>query len=244
MKISKYKCLKYSLLLIPFLLISSIIFYLNNYYKAMPEVKNVLISNDKEEYTSSPWIEFTSKASSVNKGIIIYPGGKVDPNAYAPLAKNLSEAGFKIVIVPMPFNLAMFSPNKAEEVIAKYANIKDWYIAGHSLGGVFASQYAYNNQDKIKGLILLASYPQDKNNLSSSNMKVLSIYGTKDGFVTQNKIDASKKLLPKDTKWLPINGGNHSQMGWYGFQKGDNKADITREDQQKIVESAIIDFVS
>jgi hypothetical protein len=33
-------------------------------------------------------------------------------------------------------------------------------------------------------------------------------------------------------------------MGWYGFQKGDNAAHITREEQQKIVETSIIDFMA
>ena len=107
-----------------------------------------------------------------------------------------------------------------------------------------ASQFAYKNQDKISGLILLASYPQKSNNLSSSVVKVLSMYGTKDGFIGKDKIDESKRLLPKSAKLIPIKGGNHSQNGWYGFQKGDNTATITREEQQNIIGKAIVEFIS
>ncbi|MBU3075194.1 alpha/beta fold hydrolase [Clostridium estertheticum] len=242
MKIFIKKKWKYSLLLIPIIIII-IVVYTSDYYRAMPEAKIMLRSNDKVEYTGSPWIEYTAKNKIVTKGLIIYPGGKVAPEAYAPLAEKVAESGFKVVIVPMPMNLAVLSPNKAEKVIGKYPQIKQWYIAGHSLGGVMASQFAYKNQDKINGLILLASYPQKSNNLSSSVVKVLSMYGTKDGFVGKDKIDESRKLLPKSTKLIPIKGGNHSQNGWYGFQKGDNAATITRDEQQNIIDKAIVEFI-
>jgi hypothetical protein len=32
-----------------------------------------------------------------------------------------------------------------------------------------------------------------------------------------------------------IEGGNHSQFGWYGFQPGDRWASISREEQQAVV---------
>ncbi|MCB2294347.1 alpha/beta hydrolase [Clostridium algoriphilum] len=70
------------------------------------------------------------------------------------------------------------------------------------------------------------------------------MYGTKYGFVGKDKIDESKKLLPTSTKWIPINGGNHSQNGWYGFQKGDNTATITRDEQQNIIGKSIVQFMS
>ena len=217
--------------------------YVNDYYKAMPEAQAVLHSNDKAEYRGTPWIEFTAKNKTIEKGLIIYPGGKVAPEAYAPLAEKIAEAGFKVVVTPMIFNLAVLSPNRAERVIEKYPDIKRWYIAGHSLGGVMAAQFAYKNQDVIDGLILLASYPQKSTNLSSSSIKVLSVYSTDDGFVGKDKIDASKKLLPSSTQWIPITGGNHSQMGWYGFQKGDKAAVITRNKQQDILYRAIVEFM-
>ncbi|MBU3161463.1 alpha/beta hydrolase [Clostridium frigoris] len=242
MKLFIKKKWRYFLLVIPIIIII-IAVYSNDYYRAMPEAKIMLQSNDKVKYIDSPWIEYTSKNKIVTKGLIIYPGGKVEPQAYAPLAEKIAESGFKVVIVPMPLKLAILSPNKAEKVIEKYSEIKQWYIAGHSLGGVMAAQFAYKNQDEINGLILLASYPQKSNNLSSSVVKVLSMYGTRDGFVGKDKIDESKKLLPKSTKWIPIKGGNHSQNAWYGFQKGDNKATITRDEQQNIIGKSIVEFI-
>jgi len=92
--------------------------------------------------------------------------------------------------------------------------------------------YAYNHNDQIDGLVFWASYPASSNDFSGSAMKVTSIYATLDGLATQDKIDASRKLLPADTTWVKIVGGNHAQFGWYGPQTGDNPATISRLEQQ------------
>jgi hypothetical protein len=39
--------------------------------------------------------------------------------------------------------------------------------------------------------------------------------------------------LPADTRWVEIAGANHAQFGYYGPQLGDDKATITREEQQR-----------
>lgn len=188
-------------------------------------------------------ITFSPKNKNTDTGVIIYPGAKVDPLAYAPAAKALAERGIKAVIVKMPFHMAILGGNKATAVIAEDSNIKHWYIAGHSLGGVMAAKYAKNNEDKVAGLILWASYPMDSSDLSASGLPVLSIYGTNDGLVLPGKISDTQKLLPPDVTWYSINGGNHGQFGWYGIQKGDQPAGISREEQQQEIITAIMDFI-
>jgi hypothetical protein len=47
-------------------------------------------------------------------------------------------------------------------------------------------------------------------------------------------------LLPSSTAWTVIEGGNHSQFGWYGPQKGDNAASIAPEAQQDAVVAASV----
>ncbi len=68
-----------------------------------------------------------------------------------------------------------------------------------------------------------------------------SIYGTADGLTTGDKIDASWPLLPADTQFVPMEGGNHAQMGWYGPQGGDGVARIRREAQHaQLVDATIV----
>jgi hypothetical protein len=78
--------------------------------------------------------------------------------------------------------------------------------------------------------------------LKTGNIPAVSIYGTNDGLATGEKLDESKALLLPDTKFVAIEGGNHAQFGSYGFQAGDNEADITPEAQWTQTANATVDF--
>ena len=211
--------------------------------KPMPEALIALQSDSDVTVTTEPWLVFQPTDQVPTTGFIIYPGGRVDPRAYAPIAHSIAAQGYLVVIVPMPLNLAVFGANRAASVIQTYPDIQYWVIGGHSLGGSMAALYADKHRDQINGLVLWASYPASSNDLSDSNTKVLSIFGTQDGLATKDKIDASRELLPADTTWVPIEGGNHGQFGWYGDQPGDNPATISRQDQQAQIIQATLDFL-
>ena len=71
------------------------------------------------------------------------------------------------------------------------------------------------------------------------------IFCTKVGKVNfpVEKIDASRPLLPADTRWDEIDGGNHAQFGWYGPQDGDGVATISREAQQAQTIAATLELI-
>jgi len=190
----------------------------------------------------TPYIIFTPVGMTANTSLIIYPGGRVDPRSYAPAARNISMAGFLVIITPMPLNLAVFAPDKAKEVMARYPAITKWVIGGHSLGGSMAAQFASQNPTMLTGLVLWASYPAG--NISTMPVKVLSISGSRDGLSTPDKIAASRANLPPSTKFVEIQGGNHGQFGWYGDQFGDNAATITRVEQQAIIVNETLNFLT
>jgi hypothetical protein len=103
-----------------------------------------------------------------------------------------------------------------------------------------AANFVHSNPEAAGGLVLWASYPAGGDDLSSYQFAVSSIYGTLDGIATPAKIDASRPLLPPDTQWIAIEGGNHAQFGWYGPQSGDSLPAISREEQQtRIVEATL-----
>jgi len=103
-----------------------------------------------------------------------------------------------------------------------------------------AAQFAHKHLPPVKGLVLWASYPASSDDLSKQDITVVSIYGTRDGLVSSKNIADSRALLPPNTMWVPIEGGNHAQMGWYGSQSGDNDATISRESQQMQVVNATV----
>jgi hypothetical protein len=210
----------------------------------MPEALAALKSDAQVNVTTKPWLIFQPNQQIPTTGLILYPGGRVDPRAYAPQAHAIAANGYLVVIVPMPLNLAVLGAERASLVIQSYPNIQIWVIGGHSLGGSMAALYADNHRNQVKGLVLWASYPASSNNLADSTIKVLSIYATRDGLTTQDKIDASRKLLPANTTWVQILGGNHAQFGWYGPQSGDNPAMISREEQQTQIVQSTLDLLN
>lgn len=50
---------------------------------------------------------------------------------------------------------------------------------------------------------------------------------------------ANRGLLPADTTWVAIPGGNHSQFGRYGHQLLDGEATISREDQEAMTRKVL-----
>jgi len=220
------------LLLIPVLLVVGFVVWAETPLGPMPEALAALESDALVQVEQGEWYVFRPVELEPIAGVIIYPGGRVDPRSYAPMARALAEQGYLAVIVPMPLNLAVFDPGAAEQVIAAYPQIASWAVGGHSLGGAMAANFARQNPALLAGLFLWAAYPASSDDLSGLDLQVISIYGTLDGLATGDKIEASRPLLPPDTIWTPIEGGNHAQFGWYGDQPGDNPATISREEQQ------------
>jgi dienelactone hydrolase len=209
----------------------------------MPAALDALQPDAQVSVTDDPWLVFTPTDVQPTTGLIFYPGGRVDYRAYAPAARQIAAEGYLVVIVPMPLNLAVLDAAAAAEVIAAYPDVEHWVLAGHSLGGAMAANFASQNPNQVDGLALWAAYPAESDDLSASNLPVTSIYGTLDGLSTGEKIDASRSLLPADTTWVPISGGNHAQFGWYGDQSGDNPAEISRQDQQAQIVAAMLAFL-
>ena len=212
--------------------------------KPMPEALAALQSDKTVIVTTDKWLVFTPADSQPSTGFIIYPGGRVDYRSYASQAHVIAAQGYLVVIVRFPLNLAVFNPAAAAEVITAYPEIKTWAVGGHSLGGSMAANFVHSHPGAIQGLVLWASYPAGSDDLSKSNLKAISISGTLDGLSTPGKITVSHALLPADTIWISIYGGNHAQFGWYGSQAGDNPATISREEQQAQIVQATVNFLS
>jgi dienelactone hydrolase len=210
----------------------------------MPEALNALASDAQVQVETRPWLVFRPAEGSPETGLILYPGGRVDPRAYASVARALAENGYLVVIVPMPLNLSFFAPERATAVMQAFPEVDSWVIGGHSLGGAMAARYAYQHPDEVEGLALWAAYPAASDDLSGQDLAVASIYGTLDGLATGDKIAASRPLLPADTRWVAIEGGNHAQFGSYGAQAGDNAATVSREEQQQQIVDTMADFMA
>jgi pimeloyl-ACP methyl ester carboxylesterase len=120
----------------------------------------------------------------------------------------------------MPLNLAVFALQRAASVIEAFPGVAHWAIGGHSLGGAMAARFVPEHRASAEGPVLWAAYAADNSDLAGQDLAVASIYGTPDGLATVEEINASRPLLPADTRWVAIEGGNHAQFGWCGPQSG------------------------
>lgn len=221
------------------------IIYINDYYRASEEAMALidkpaadlhLIVDEEGRMIFEP--------EEATAGVIFYPGGKVEAESYAPLLSSLAEEGILSVLVPMPANLAVLDVEAAEGVVEEFDYIEDWYMAGHSLGGSMAASYLADQTDNdyFEGLILLAAYSTE--DLSETDLNVLTIYGDQDKVLNKDKYEKNFVNLPADyTQEEVIKGGNHAQFGDYGVQDGDGKAKISANEQVKQTVDAIKEFI-
>ena len=211
-------------------------------YPAGETAMAALESSTTVSVSQDGWIVFTPEMKS-DVGLIFYPGGLVEPEAYAPVLRQLAEGSVLVVITPMPLNLAIFNTNKANAVIQAYPDISNWVLAGHSLGGAAAGIYAENNPGKIDGLAVWDSYPPDSADLSDNDIAVISIHGTTNGISNTDNFDDKKYLLPEDAIFAPIEGASHAQFGDYGPQKGDVLPVISLTEQHEQVVELMLGFI-
>ena len=161
-------------------------------------------------------------------GLVFSPGALVDPRAYADLLRPVAEAGYLVVILKEPFDLAIVQPGQSAGPIDDHPEVGRWVVGGHSLGGVTASSFAADNPATVSGLLLWASYPSG--DLSgAADLQVTSISGSNDQLATPADIQASRSQLPPDTDFVQIDGGIHAYFADYGEQPGDGAPGIDRD---------------
>lgn len=178
------------------------------------------------------FIRFDNRFSNKTVGLLIEPGGEVDPVAYARIARKIAATGYPVVIDKTPSELVIAGVLPSMVGVVKQANpdITSWALAGHSLGGVIATQYIAQNpaDTSVKGLALWASFPDPSMPISyRTDLAVASIYGDMDCVLPREDILGLAWTLPFNANFVQIDGANHSQWGDYGLQEGDCEAGIT-----------------
>ena len=212
-------------------------------YPARMVALSALESTDKVTITKDKWIVFEPDMET-DTGLIFYPGGLVEPTAYAPILHQIAEKGVLVIINPMPLNLAIINTGAASAVIDAYPEISTWIIAGHSLGGASAAIFTENNPKKIDAIALWDSYPPDSADLSDNTISVISIFGTTNNIPNTDNFNEKKHLLPADTIFIGIEGANHAQFGDYGPQRGDVVASMSLTEQHEKVAEIMLDFIN
>lgn len=216
--------------------------------RATSEARDALQSDARVRVTAAEthWT-FQPASDASNAGLLFFAGALVDPVAYAPIMRRVAEAGFPAVLVRLPRRGAFGGAN-GPDVLVRGVNattlmpeVTRWVLAGHSRGGEIATRLARTNAGAFRALVLIGTtHPRDFS-LANTPLDVTRIYGTRDTVADVEKIEATRVNLPAATREVRIDGGNHSQFGYYGFQPGDWPATITRIEQQQLTVAAVLD---
>lgn len=192
-------------------------------------------ANVEKDENNTHWVFFPRRRPS-RIGLIFYGNAGVDERAYSPMLKRLAGRGYTGFLIDLPYlSLSFLSPIEYALNIRddeRYEFIDWWIIGGHGWGGDTAAKYAPH----FNGLLLLASAanPWFGSNLSHrKNLYTLSMWGSEDGILSREDWENSRNKLPPDARLEEIECGNHSYMGYYGLQSGDNDGCINVNQQQE-----------
>ena len=224
---------------------SGLVFLLWLFYnmQAQDVDKSLLKSDDLISFENADDYYAFTPSTNFKEVLVFYPGALVQPKAYVPLCRAVAEHGIKVYLMKMPWRQAIIGYEKPKELNILSDTSLSYTLAGHSQGAKMAAQFVYENPGIIDRLILLGTtHPRDIS-LADGEIPILKVYGTKDGVADERTMWENKSKLPTDTQFLRIEGGNHSQFGHYGFQLGDNSADIDREHQQQAVFEGVLAFM-
>lgn len=218
--------------------LATILFWLAPFVATPPAIA-ALASDGAVTITDTRAATTYEPADPTAAAFIFYPGARVDPRAYAVLARRIAESGSPVTVLKCQFDLSLLCGDPTPWLPAD----EPWAVGGHSLGGVSASTFADGDVPAGTGLIFWASYPFS--DLSDrTDLVVTSIYGSEDALTTVSDVSADRPDLPPDTDYVLIEGAIHAHFGDYGEQPGDGEPLISREDaQDQIVDATVAALV-
>jgi alpha/beta superfamily hydrolase len=216
-------------------------------YRATSPAREALKGDTRVEVSDRQdhWL-FAPRERMADVGLIFYAGALVDPIAYAPLARAVAERGYPVLLIRLPRRGAFGGGDgpapltRGIDATLGVPTVKRWVASGHSRGGKIASELVRTRAGAVVALILIGtSHPRDFS-LANSRVPVTRIFGTRDTVADMEKVLDVRRNLPADTRDIRIDGGNHSQFGYYGFQPGDWPSTITREEQQRLTLEGVL----
>jgi dienelactone hydrolase len=227
--------------------IISTLWLLNSY--RTQDVAHTLLANDVKVIVQSSQdaLAFLPTSAVPRSGLLFVVGAGVAPDAYAPLLRPIAEQGYAVFVVKLPYRIAPLEQHKktavsrARAILEGNETVSSWVIAGHSLGGALVCRIAGDGPGMVTAMVLIGTSHPKTIDLSHSRIPITKVYASNDGIATVEMINATKHLLPRDTRWIEIEGGNHSQFAHYGHQLFDGSPTIAREQQQDMTRAALLD---
>jgi uncharacterized protein len=168
-------------------------------------------------------------------------GGNVQAPLLRALADTFAEKGFTVLRCNLPYRqVRPFGPPGPGDASRDRAGLKNAitpmgkmvtgnvFLAGHSYGGRQGSMLCAQEPGLVAGLLLL-SYPlhpprrpeqQRTQHLPDLRTPTLFVHGTRDPFGSSEELQRAVKMIPANTKLMPVDGAGHD-LGFKGKMRND-----------------------
>ncbi len=218
-------------------------------YRASSDAQDALVSDDSVTVSHADGARTFkpgAERARATTRLLFIAGSLVDPAAYAPLARAVALAGYPATILELPRRGAFGGAEDPELYLRARGILRNdprerWVLGGHSRGAVVATQLAHEGAQGIAALLIIgSSHPRDVS-LAEWKLPITKIVGTRDGLASPEEVRANMPFLPASARFVWVEGGNHSQFGWYGFQPGDRRARISADEQRAIMIRTVLE---
>ena len=178
-------------------------------------------------------------ATPNGSGILIMHGALIMPQSYANTAAYFAARGYTVF---MPWGPGRLSIIAVERVAAELPDfgLDHWFFIGHSMGGMASLEMIEKHGAKPTAVALwAAAMPAD---FSGIDVPILYIWGDNDGLLPVERLEASKKNLPKHVNFVTLEGANHKNFAMYSHQFFDKKAKVSWIDQIDFANETTAEF--
>lgn len=206
-----------------------------------------LVSDEIVAIEEDEWLVMRPANSSPRTALVFYPGGECDHRGYAPALRQIAEQGYLVVVVPMPFYLAVLAPDRAKDVMAAFPGIEKWVIGGHSLGGAMAGHFVKTHPSTMDGLLIWDSYIAEADDLSGREIPTMQIHRSSEVEPIPPDYAERAHLMPPQTRIEPIAGANHINFGSFASAprwESWSAASLPIEEQQRQVAELSVSFLA
>jgi len=154
-------------------------------------------------------------------GIVIMHGALIKPQSYAATAAYFARLGYTVFLPHggfwrLPINAVESTTARLEDF-----GIDDWYLIGHSMGGLAALELLRQPAVDVRAVALWgAGMPFD---FTDVDAPLLFLWGDDDGILPADRFATVQANLPVDTRYITIEGGNHRNFAMYSHQFFDNE---------------------
>jgi pimeloyl-ACP methyl ester carboxylesterase len=162
-------------------------------------------------------------ANSNGYGIMIMHGALILPKSYTKSAAYFASRGYTVYL-PKGLGRMSIAAVNSSAIRADQMNVKQWFLIGHSMGGMAVLEIAATHNLQIAAVALWAtSMPSDYSKL---DIPILFIWGDADGLLPAERFINAQHNLPNTVEYVTLKGANHKNFALYSHQFFDGEASI------------------